>query len=392
MHRYHNSFPLPLVLGALLAASCASPSLSEAKEEEMAQDWARSYERNERMLSDTLLEQHLTGIMVRLAEHAEKRPFRYRVRIVDSPTVNAFTPGGGFLYVTSGLLARLDSEAQVAMVIGHELSHITQRHVSEKLQDSLGYKVLSGVSFGVVDGVALGVGNNNNADLSNAASAIKDLAGSAMENGFERSQETEADRLGFELMMAAGYDPREAPETFARLRERHGDPDPVDNFFYGSHPLNTARYHYLNDLLAKANPDVENTKVNTSQFKKRTRRVVISAGIGDYYANRFGTAEAMFKKAAGVLSTDPVPFYFLGKIQLEAGEGAEAPARAIEYLESALAADPQHAESYRELGNAHYRKENYEASISSFERYLELSPKAADAPEIRQALIELKDE
>lgn len=159
--------------------------------------------------SDTDLENYLNTIVNRLQaspEHGISSLF-YRVYLIDSPHANAFTPGGGHIFVTTGIIRRLRTEAQIAMVLAHEMAHNRAIHVV-KGQDglSLNRRV---TAFGKrVFDEGLGVPW--------LSSGVKALADTSL-NSYTRAQEEEADRIGFRYFVAAGYDPFEAPRSFAAL-------------------------------------------------------------------------------------------------------------------------------------------------------------------------------
>jgi tetratricopeptide (TPR) repeat protein len=127
--------------------------------------------------------------------------------------------------------------------------------------------------------------------------------------------------------------------------------------------------------------------VNSEEFKRATRRVVIAVGINDYEDKRFNTARAMFEKAVRAYQDDPEPHYYLGKIALETSAEVD---KAIAHFEAAITADPQFPPTYRDLGMAQYRKGERLKAIASLERYLVLDPKAKDADQIRATIAELK--
>ena len=211
-------------------------------------------------------------------------------------------------------------------------------------------------------------------------------------NGHGRGQEREADKVGMDYMVKAGYDPREGPITFELLLKEHGDQSRFVNFFYGSHPNNVDRYETLSALVKdKYASDVKDKRlvVNTEEFKRVTRSVVIATGRLDYEQQRFNTAQAMFEKAVRSWQDDPVPHYYLGKIALEtgAGDGVE---RALAHLADSIKADAAYAPAHRELGLAYYRKGDRPTAIGSLERYLALDPKAEDTKQIEATVAELK--
>lgn len=361
------------------------PSFTDEDEARMAQTNATKFEAKNPMWPDPLLDSYLTEVTQRIVAVTKPRPFVYRTRAVSDPSVNAFTFGGGLVYVYAGLIARMENEAQLAMVLGHELAHVTERHVPRGIERAYGIQLLGNVA--VAAGSATGA-------LPGGPALEKtfDYTMHAAINGHGRGLETEADEIGLDYMVKAGYDPREGPSTFEQLLKEYGDQAPIVNFFYSNHPNNVERIERTGGLVkTKYANDVATRRllVNSEEFKRRTRQVVIAVGRLDYDHKRFNTATAMFQKAIRAYEGDPVPHYYLGKIAQETGAG-EAIDRAIKHFGDAVKADAEYAPAYRELGLAYYRKNERPRAITALERYLALDPKAKDALQIRNAIVELK--
>jgi predicted Zn-dependent protease len=369
---------------AALQLATGRPQLSDADEERMAQENARAFEDSVPMWDDPLLDAYLTEITQRLVAVARPRPFTYRIRVVKDPAVNAFTFGGGLLYVNAGLIARMENEAQLAMVLGHEIAHVTQRHIPRGIESAFGIQLAgqlaatAAAESGVLPGSAL-------------EQTYKYTMNAAM-NGHGRARETEADEVGMEYLVKAGYDPREAPKTFEQLLKEYGDQARLVNFFYGSHPTNVSRIEHTRQLATGkygAATASGRLTANTEEFQRRTREIVVATGVLDYEAKRFNTAKAMFEKAVPVSESDPIPHYYLGKIALETGGGAGVD-RAIAHLRDANRADAGFAPAHRELGLAYYRKKDKRSAIAALEQYLKLAPGAEDTARIRTMIRELK--
>jgi beta-barrel assembly-enhancing protease len=262
------------------------PSFTDGDELRMAQENAQEFESQAPVRDDPLLENYLTDITQRLVAVANPRPFPYRVRIVNDPGINAFTFGGGLLYVNAGLIARMDNEAQLAMVLAHEIAHVTERHIPRGIEGNYGMQALGQLAAatasttGVLPRAALETGYHY---VMNAALS-----------GHSRGHEREADEVGLEYFVKAGYDPREAPGAFEQLLKEYGDPPALKHFFYGSHPTNRARMAYLTDLVETKYKDRSGGAriVNTDEFQRRTRDLVVAVGRYDYEQNRYGTAAA----------------------------------------------------------------------------------------------------
>ena len=362
------------------------PSFTDADEERLAQASAQKFEAKNPVWKDPLLETYITDIQQRMVAVAKPRPFTYRARVVRDPSVNAFTFGGGLLYYHAGLIARMENEAQLAMVVGHETGHVTERHVPRGIERAYGIQLIGqlAVTAGSVTGTLPPIPGA-------ALDKAYEYSMNAAINGHGRGLETEADEVGMDYMVKAGYDPLEAPRTFEQLLKEYGDKSSVVNFFYSSHPSNVERIEKTTQLAKSkyANGSGGRRLVNTEEFKRRTREVVIAVGQLDYEGKRFNTATAMFQKAIRAYEGDPVPHYYLGKISQETGRG-EAIDRALGHFNDAIKADAQYAPAYREMGLAYYRKNERQKAIQALERYLALDPKAKDAAEIRKAITELR--
>ncbi|MEX2535211.1 MAG: M48 family metalloprotease [Trueperaceae bacterium] len=363
------------------------PSFTDDDEARMAQENARNFETENEMWDDPLLEAYLTDMLQRLVAVAEPRPFPYRVRVVRDANVNAFTFGGGLIYFNAGLIARMENEAQLASVMAHELVHVTHRHVPRGIERAYTTTLLGDVAM--VGATAVGA---RSGALGAALDKTYEYTMNAAINGHGRAQEAEADEVGMALLVEAGYDPREAAGAFELLLAEYGDQAPVVNFFYGSHPTLVERIERSRALAASRYGDrvaAERLGVNSEEFKRRTRELVVITGVLDYEGKRFNTARAMFEKAAAVWDGDPLPPYYLGKITLETGAETEV-ALAITHFDAAIAADPAFAPAHRELGTAHYRNGDGQGAVLAFERYLELEPDAEDAERIAATITELK--
>jgi predicted Zn-dependent protease len=142
------------------------------------------------------------GLKVALAASPGSRPADWTITLLNSPVPNAMATPGGYLYITRGLVAMMNSEAELASVLGHEAGHVAARH-SDKRN--------SRAALGGIATIAAAIlGGSQVAELTN-------LGTSALVSGYSRSQENEADRLGMRYSIAAGYDPRAAATMLEAL-------------------------------------------------------------------------------------------------------------------------------------------------------------------------------
>jgi beta-barrel assembly-enhancing protease len=365
------------------------PKFTEADEERMAQENAKKFDGSHKLWEDPLLDAYLNDIVQRLVAQAHPRPFTYSLHVVNDGSINAFTFGGGLLYVNAGLVARMENEAQLAMVLAHEIAHVTESHVTKGIEGAYGIQLLGEIAR--VTAVSTGA-----AAKTQIPPALLDktyeYSMKASVSGHGRANESEADVVGLDYMVKAGYDPREAPGTFEQLMKEYGDQTAIQNFFYGDHPTNQARIEKLTGLVqSKYSGDVETRKLitNTAEFKQRTRELLVEVGRLDYERKKFKSATAMFEKALLANDKDHLPHYYVGKIASETG-GPAALQQAVAHLQTAVELEDTFADAYRELGLAHYKQKNTAKAIEAFERYLSLNGGAKDAPAIKRYLNELK--
>ncbi|HXF91293.1 MAG TPA: tetratricopeptide repeat protein [Nitrospiraceae bacterium] len=363
------------------------PTFTEADEERMAQENAKKYESSHQLWDDPLLDTYLNDVVQRLVAQARPRPFVYSIRVVNDASINAFTFGGGLLYVNAGLLARMENEAQLAMVLAHEIAHVTESHVTKGIEGSYGIQVLGQLAAQAAE-------TSGKVTLPPALlQKTYEYSMKAAISGHGRASETEADVVGLEYMVKAGYDPREAPKTLEQLLKEYGDQGALENFFYGDHPTNKSRIAKLTGLVqSKYSQELASRKllVNTDEFNRRTRELVVNVGKLDYERKRFKTAAAMFEKALAAKDNDPVLHYYLGKIALETESGPEASNRAIGHFVAAIKANEAFADAYREMGLAYFKLGDRKTAAMALEKYLSLSPGAKDADRIRRALADLQ--
>ncbi len=145
----------------------------------------------------------------------------FTFRVLDSPVVNAFALPGGYVYVTRGLMAHMNNEAQLAVVIGHEIGHVAARHASQRgLQQTIGSVVVLGGA--ILGQELLGLPGETILNLSSQAAGLLFLS-------YSRNHERESDRLGVEYAAKTGYVAAEGAAFFTslkRISERAGQSIP----------------------------------------------------------------------------------------------------------------------------------------------------------------------
>jgi Zn-dependent protease with chaperone function len=173
------------------------------------------------MVNDGLVQEWIEGLGQRLASYTTMPNLPWRFRVTNSSEINAFALPGGFVYVNRGLIDITNDESELAGVLGHEMAHVTLRHGTNQLSKSMLYQTPLAI-LGSLGGAAGALGQLGNVGLSVAF--LK----------FSRDAEKQADVVGTQTMVKAGYDPRGMVSIFQKL-ERQGAGKGTPGFL-SSHP------------------------------------------------------------------------------------------------------------------------------------------------------------
>ena len=194
-------------------------------------------------VSDRRLKSYVRDIGNRLAKQSEQPNAKWTFTVLDSPVVNAFALPGGYVYVTRGLVALANDEAELAGVIGHEIGHVTGAHGSQR-QSRAGIAQI-GVLAATIGGALLGLPSQS----VQAINQLGNTLGQGYVASYSRSQEFEADKLGVRYIARAGYDPEAQADFLANLQDETSlqakiaggqyNPNRVD--FFASHPATAQR-------------------------------------------------------------------------------------------------------------------------------------------------------
>ena len=205
---------LPLVVLGVLAPGCAinpvtgQRELSLVSPEQELRIGSEGYQAvvaEYGLYGDPALQAYVTEVGQKVAHASHQPGLAWRFAVLDDPTVNAFAMPGGYIYITRGILAHLNSEAQLAGVLGHEIGHVTHRHTAERITQ----QQLYGLGLGLASTVSETV--RRYGDLAQQGLGLLFLK-------YSRDDERQADELGVGYATAAGYDPREIPSTYAMLK------------------------------------------------------------------------------------------------------------------------------------------------------------------------------
>lgn len=343
---------------------------------------------------NTSLTRYVESITAKLAspelQGAQVRPHVYVLR---DPQINAMAMPNGNIYVNEGLLVRFQNEAQIAFVLGHELSHVTEQHSLKARETTKTTAVLVNTA-GVVINPGLSV-----------------TAASLFLSKHSRDAEREADLKGLSLMCTAGYRPDEAASAIALLRDTRST-EAMEGSVWGSHPGLGERIQAL-ETAALSTPGCDGPQTvgdtpfqavitddvfqNVIEMKMR-RRSYVSAFEASEARARQRPGEARYAYLMGeslrlqardskgaaeesvYLKTGKLPSEkeTLSSMNAFEAERPETEAEAAKHLQAAIALDASYAPAYRALGLLAQQQGRNDEARSKLERYLALAPDAKD--------------
>ncbi len=430
----HSSVFRAVTLATLLVftTSCLSTQLppvsSSGAEFQPLRDeqalWENAREEEKKLLEnvtlydDPLLVDYLEEVIGRINPPgmAANNALNYRVRVIEDPALNAFAYPHGAMYVHTGLLARMENEDQLATVLGHEMTHVENRHMLRYRRSAnnkqIGLSIAAvaaavvlagaeadayeagdwgrGVRIGVLGDVLVGLGLQ--------------IAFLASVNGYGRNLEYEADQGAFNKLVAAGYDVRESSKVYEALLEGHGEPSKLEGFFFGSHPQLTQRIKNAEQFAASQTApaslspfEADADQDGSEAFARRIRPVIRDDARLNIENGRLKLAESQLERVIQEMPEDPESHLLMGRLHLAEADAAKDPivqddhrSRAEESLREAARLDPERPATRRELGLLLYRDGAFAEACEQFRQYVKLAPEADDTPRIRDYVLEME--
>ncbi len=234
------------------------------------------------LYNNAAVQAYVSKVGKKAAANTERADVNYQFFVLNSPVINAFALPGGYIYVTRGLLAIVNDEAELAGVLGHEIGHVTARHTAARYSQS----VLASLGTSVL---ATAVGGGG--ELLNTGSEL-------YLSSYSRGQESQADELGIRYISRAGYDPKavsdflNAMDGFDNTEAKIAGKDPAGFSYFQSHPQTADR---VSQARAKASgyaaSDVRNSNpylsaINGMEFngydQNRLQHIrIVTAAAGD---------------------------------------------------------------------------------------------------------------
>ena len=340
-----------------------SQTLTASEEEQML--WQRAQEEQDAidgsglLYQNTEIENYLNQIADKLQTNSISPDISFQIKVIKDPKLNAFALPNGVIYIHTGILARMENEAQLAALLAHEMTHCTHRHSLRALRN-------------IKDRT-----QEKTATIRELAQLLGITGSIASINGYTRELETEADRVGLDLAVKANYDPNEVLKLFELLKQENEIEGVEEPYFLGTHPKVQQRIENVNRWLAEKNRGKIKGSKNTIKFQSRMSRLMLENARLDLRQGKFFIAQSTVKKYLSVNPDDAQAYFLLGEIFRQRGWKNDA-AAAINNYEKSISLNPSFAESHKAMGLMHYKDGEKRRAKKYFESCLLLSPNTAD--------------
>ncbi len=303
------------------------------------------------LVRDPVVQQYINSIGRRIIARLEQQEFPYQFAVVQDRNLNAFSVPGGYIYLHSGLILRVDSEDELAGVLGHEIAHVQGHHILRQEQDTklLSYAGLAAMALSIINPVLA-------AGASSAAGAVQ--------MKYLRQLEEEADYRGLQNMRQAGFDPHGMTRFLKKMSEEERlNPTNVPPYFQ-SHPMSQNRLNYIESIVSSI-PWNRTAPVNP--FVLRHVQAILRA-VEDPGAKLV----AEYQRQVTETPNDPQALALLGVIQLRLNDLEHAKQTLEQASAKGLRLDD-------ELGAVYLRLGQRDQARQAFAGLSEIDPTYADA-------------
>ena len=319
---------------------------------------------------DKALSEYVSDVGKSMSSRTHRPKMPYSFRVVNATYVNAYAFPGGSIACTRGILLDLDNEAQLAALLGHELGHVNARHTAQQMSKGSITQVFVG-GLSVLAGVAGG-------GLGQVAAQLGTIGAGALLASYSRDNEREADALGMEYMVKAGYDPKGMVGLMDMLRSLNKSKPSAIELMFSTHPMSDERYATAVKRAKEDYPKAASLPVYRERYMDNTERLraqkeaieEMQKGEQLMAKEKFKEAESHFKKALREAPEDYAGLVMMATCQLVQKDYREG----LRYAEEAQSVYPREAQAHHLSGFAKIQTKDYEGAYQEFSTCEKLLP------------------
>ncbi|MCK5484673.1 MAG: M48 family metalloprotease [Desulfobacterales bacterium] len=321
-------------------------------------------------VQDHKLNSYISQVGNSMAASSHRPHMPYSFRVVNATYVNAYAFPGGSIAATRGIMLSLDNEAELASLLGHELGHVNARHAAEQMsKGQLAQAVAGGVSV---------LAGTQSAALGDLAGQLGQIGAGALLASYSRDNEREADALGMEYMVGAGYGSEGFIGLMDMLNSMSKHKTTTVDLLFATHPMSQERY---NTAVQTANTKYQSAlkgPLDRERYMDHTAGLRAKKGAIEEIQNgekqmakrKYDAATGHFRRALKKAPNDYVALCMMSKSQLAQKKNAVG----RQYAEMAQKSYPKEAQAYHLSGMAKMRLKDYDGAYEEFSTYERLLP------------------
>jgi predicted Zn-dependent protease len=304
-----------------------------------------------------------TGKNIAAQTHRTHMPYNFHV--VNAIYVNAYAFPGGTIACTRGILLSLDNEAELAALLGHELGHVNARHTAEQMSKGM-------LTQTVVGGLAV-VAGTQGAVYGNLASQLGQFGAGALLASYSRDNEREADALGMEYMVRAGYSAQGMVGLMEVLQSMGKHKPSAIELMFATHPMSDERYRTAVETVDTKYKSTQNKPLYRERYMDNTAKLRSQKGAIDEMqkgqkemaANNFSAAAVHLRKAIKLAPNDYTALVMMSMSQLVQKKWTVG----RQYAEMAQKVYPAEAQAYHLSGFAKIQMKDFGGALEEFSIY-----------------------
>ena len=304
-----------------------------------------------------------TGKNIATQTHRTHMPFNFHV--VNAIYVNAYAFPGGTIACTRGILLSLDNEAELSALLGHELGHVNARHTAEQMSKGM-------LTQTVIGGLAVAAGTQG-AGYGNLASQLGQFGAGALLASYSRDNEREADALGMEYMVRAGYSAQGMVGLMDVLRSMGKHKPSTIELMFSTHPMSDERYRTAVETADTKYKSAQSKPMYRERYMDNTAKLRSQKGAIDEMqkgqqemaANNFSAADVHLRKAIKLAPKDYTALVMMSMSQLAQKKWTVG----RQYAEMAQQVYPAEAQAYHLSGFAKIQMKDFEGALEEFSSY-----------------------
>jgi beta-barrel assembly-enhancing protease len=321
-------------------------------------------------IQDSVLNDYVRQVGQSLAARTHRGHMPYSFRVVNATYVNAYAFPGGSIACTRGILLSLENEAELAALLGHELGHVNARHTARQMSKGKLTNTIVG-GFSVAAGTVAG-------GLGQLAGTLGSIGAGALLASYSRENEREADALGMEYMVKAGYGPKGMVGLMDMLQSLSKSKPGAIELMFATHPMSDERYQTAVETSQTKFASAQNLSLSRERYMDQTARLramkntidELQKGEQEMAAKKLGDAEVHFQNALKQTPNDYTGLVLMATCQIV----QKKPAEGLRFSEAAKSVYPQEAQAYNLSGFAKLQTRDFAGAYQDFSAYEKVLP------------------